>query len=132
MDYRCHLNQLYTQAYNMDFNKIFFKSLSIVIAIWPLCNTAKAQDLTDSLFAGEKKTNYVISTFDGTRVINGQSIENPHKGTLQLLFSHRFGSASTGIHTLYGLDQANVRIGFDYGISERLAAGIGRSSQKET
>ena len=99
-----------------------------------LSSTAIAQDFSDSLtlLVEEKKSHFVISTFDGTRIINGQSIENPHKGTLQLLFSHRFGSLSTGIHTLYGLDQANIRIGFDYGISERLAAGIGRSSQKET
>ncbi|MFL5729123.1 MAG: DUF5777 family beta-barrel protein [Cytophagaceae bacterium] len=90
------------------------------------------QELSDSLLPEEKKTEYIISTFDGTRVINGQSVENPHAGSLQLLFSHRFGSVSTGIHTLYGLDQSNVRIGFDYGISERLAVGIGRSSQKET
>jgi hypothetical protein len=116
----------------MDFNKIFFKTLVILMATLPLCLSAIGQELADSLLAGEKKTNYVISTFDGTRVINGQSIENPHAGTLQLLFSHRFGSVSTGIHTLYGLDQANVRIGFDYGISKRLAVGIGRSTQKET
>jgi hypothetical protein len=112
-------------------NKIFFKNLIAVIML-SSCLKATAQNISDSLIAGENKINYVISTFDGTRVINGQSIENPHAGTLQLLFSHRFGSVSTGIHTLYGLDQANVRIGFDYGISKRLAVGIGRSSQKET
>jgi hypothetical protein len=116
----------------MVFNKILTKNLAMVVAMLSLSSMAIGQNLADSLLPDEKKIDYVISTFDGTRVVNGQSIENPHKGTLQLLFSHRLGSVSTGIHTLYGLDQANVRIGFDYGISERLAAGIGRSSQKET
>jgi len=117
-------------AFNM---KITLKLVFAWAIILSNFNITEAQDASmDSLLMDEKKTDYVISTFDGTRVINGQSIENIHAGSLQLLFSHRFGSISTGIHTLYGLDQSNVRIGFDYGINNRLTAGIGRSSQKET
>jgi len=118
----------------MASNKYFFRHFIFMLTgLFNFCGTADAQDASiDSLFVDEKKTDYVISTFDGTRVINGQSIENIPAGSLQLLFSHRFGPISTGIHTLYGLDQSNVRIGFDYGISQRLTAGIGRSSQKET
>jgi hypothetical protein len=115
----------------MASNRLFFTYLIFIITTLVPSGIAKAQEI-DSLLNDEKKTEYTISTFDGTRVINGQSIENIHAGSLQLLFSHRFGSISTGIHTLYGLDQSNVRIGFDYGICERLTAGFGRSSQKET
>jgi hypothetical protein len=93
-----------------------------------------AQDNLDSLLNGDeaKKINYSFATFGGTRIINGQSIENVPAGALQLIFSHRFGEVNGGIHTFYGLDQANVRLGFDYGITGRLTAGIGRSNQKET
>jgi hypothetical protein len=115
-------------------NKFFLSCFLFTLALFfSFFGIADGQDTSfDSLLIDEKKIDYVVSAFDGTRVINGQSIENIPAGTLQLLFSHRFGSVSTGIHTLYGLDQSNVRIGFDYGISKRLTAGIGRSSQKET
>jgi hypothetical protein len=99
-----------------------------------LCQPAYAQHDLDSLLNDTKdqKTNYSFATFGGTRIINSQSIENVPAGALQMIFSHRFGPVNGGIHTFYGLDQANVRLGFDYGITGRLTAGIGRSSQKET
>jgi hypothetical protein len=96
---------------------------------------AFAQDKLDSLLNKnnkEKNTNYSFATFAGTRIINGQSIENVPAGVLQLIFSHRFGAVNGGVHTFYGLDQANVRLGFDYGFTARLTGGIGRSTQKET
>jgi hypothetical protein len=98
-----------------------------------LCQQAYAQDNLDSLLNDPKdqKTNYTFATFGGTRIINSQSIENVPAGALQLIFSHRFGAVDGGIHTFYGLDQANVRLGFDYGITGRLTAGIGRNTQKE-
>jgi hypothetical protein len=96
--------------------------------------TALSQNNLDSLLTADetKKINYTFATFGGTRIINSQSIENVPAGALQLIFSHRFGQVNGGIHTFYGLDQANVRLGFDYGITGRLTAGIGRNTQKET
>jgi len=38
----------------------------------------------------------VRSTFKGTRVINGQSIELPSKRTLQFVIAHRFGTINSG------------------------------------
>ena len=41
---------------------------------------------------------------------------------------HTFGIATNGISDLYGLDApANIRFGVDYGITDRLSIGIGRS-----
>jgi len=86
---------------------------------------------SDSLLIDIDQTHYVRS-FEGTRVINGQSVETLYKKDLQVMISHRFGAVSGGIHTFYGLDQANVRIGLDYALSDRMMIGVGRSSQKET
>jgi len=49
-----------------------------------------------------------------------------------VLISHRFGRLNTGAYELFGLDESNVRLGVDYGISDRLNFGIGRNSFEKT
>ena len=74
---------------------------------------------------------YTTATFKGTRIINGHSIENVGKGVLDFRISHRFGELNGGAHQLYGLDNATTRIGFDYGITNWLMVGVGRSSYEK-
>ncbi|RSK51320.1 DUF5777 family beta-barrel protein [Hymenobacter rigui] len=70
----------------------------------------------------------VQATFKGTRIINGHSVETPGPGTLVFLISHRFGRLNSGPYNLFGLDQATIRLGLEYGLTDRLAVGVGRSS----
>lgn len=74
----------------------------------------------------------VIATFKGTRVINGQSVETKPRGSLEFIFSHRFGRINEGAYTLWGLDDAFVRLGLEYGITDRLGVGLGRTSVDKT
>lgn len=74
----------------------------------------------------------VLATFKGTRIINSQSVETPGQGTLIFLIQHRFGTLNSGAYNFFGLDQAVLRLGFEYGLSRRLALGVGRSSQEKT
>ncbi|MBV8389683.1 MAG: hypothetical protein JO080_07785 [Mucilaginibacter sp.] len=74
------------------------------------------------------KTDITTSIFKTTRLINGQSIENTGAGILDLKISHRFGTVNSGAYNFYGLDQATMRIGLDYGITDRLEIGVGRST----
>ena len=54
------------------------------------------------------------------------------KGVLDFRILHRFGPVNDGIKEFFGLDQASMRMGFDYGLSKDLTIGIGRSTlQKE-
>ncbi|MGE0772332.1 MAG: DUF5777 family beta-barrel protein [Cyclobacteriaceae bacterium] len=71
---------------------------------------------------------YATATFKTTRLINGHSIENVAPGVLDFRISHRFGFVNTGIQEFFGLDQAYMRLGFDYGINERWMVGVGRSN----
>ncbi|MGB3468796.1 MAG: DUF5777 family beta-barrel protein [Cyclobacteriaceae bacterium] len=72
--------------------------------------------------------NYVSATFKSTRLLNGHSIETRTGGVLEFVISHRFGAINTGVSQLYGLDQSFVRFALEYGITDRLNAGFGRSS----
>jgi hypothetical protein len=77
-------------------------------------------------------TQVVDATFKSTRLINGHTVETPGEGTLVFLFSHNFGTINEGFSSLFGFDNASVRIALEYGLSDRLEVGLGRSSLDKT
>jgi hypothetical protein len=99
-------------------------------------NPLFAQDSTD-LFkqleqevreTDKSRTGYTSATFKTTRIINSHSVETTGKGILDFRISHRFG-AFNDKGQLLGFDIAKMRLGFDYGITNRLMIGLGRSSR---
>lgn len=121
----------------MNCRNIFSLSLLMVIA----CQNLIAQDSTDLMSQLEKEgpgkdqVKYVTAAFKTTRLVNGHTIENAAKGVMDVKISHRFGTiggAEGGAYNLFGLDNATMRMGFDYGITSYLMAGIGRSTYKKT
>ncbi len=74
----------------------------------------------------------IVQTFKDTRIVNGHSVENNFKGEMKFIISHRFGTINGGAYELFGLDQASMRMGLDYGISDKLNIGIGRSTFEKT
>jgi hypothetical protein len=113
---------------------IFFKSALFFFLIY--CNNVLAQNLNslendlDAMLSENqtKKKEYVKYTFKGTRVVNLQSVEKIAPGALQFLIQHRFGPLNGGAYQLYGLDQATIRFGLEYGLSNFMSIGVGRSS----
>lgn len=80
----------------------------------------------------EDEVVYTYGTFKGTRIINTFSTDLQPKGELQFIIMHRFGRISNGINTFFGLDDATVRIGFEYGLNDRWAIGVGRTGVQST
>jgi hypothetical protein len=119
------------------------KTLILFLLVLPI-NYLYAQktpvvDTTDLLSQLEqedasKKTaiNYTTATFKTTRLINGHSVENVAKGVLDVKISHRFGTLNGGAYELFGLDNASMRMGFDYGITNAIMVGVGRSTFQKT
>lgn len=110
--------------------------ISLVTALLALAPAAHAQeDLLNQLekeTVDPKKREIVTATFKGTHIINSQSVETPGKGTLAFLIQHRFGTLNSGAYNFFGLDQAVLRLSFEYGLSNNLTLGVGRSSQEKT
>jgi hypothetical protein len=73
----------------------------------------------------------VTATFKSTRVVNGQSVETMKKKHLDFRISHRFGKLNSGAYQFFGLDQATMRLGFEYGLTDDLEIGIGRSTSQK-
>lgn len=108
-------------------------SLRFMTVLLLMCVGAalKAQDDEGSLLdllEEEEVINYASASFKTTRIINSQSIENVAEGVLDFKISHRFGMLNTGAYELFGLDQASIRLGLDYGITDNLMVGIGRGT----
>jgi len=89
-------------------------------------------DLLSLLGDTEPETELVYATFKTSRIINLQSIENTAAGVLDFKIAHRFGVLNGGFYDLFGLDQASMRIGVDYGLTRWLTIGLGRSSFEKT
>ncbi|UCH15128.1 MAG: hypothetical protein JSV22_03970, partial [Bacteroidales bacterium] len=102
----------------------------IILLILPLISLyyLNGQDLESFLDEHKTEPEYVYGTFKTSRIINGHSIENPAKNDLYFIISHRFGRINEGAYNFFGLDFSTIRLGFDYGLTDRIALGIGRSS----
>lgn len=99
-----------------------------------------AQDDLLKLAQEENKTKKekVSATFKTTKIINAQTNETVHKRTLDFRVGHRFGNigkytnGKSAAHTLYGIDaSADIRIAFEYGITDALTVGISRCKLNE-
>ncbi len=106
-------------------------ALILIIAAFAATANAQEDDLL-ALLGEEEVTDYTYATFKANRIINLHSVENTARGVLDIKISHRFGFLNSGISDLFGLDQASIRIGADYGITKRLMVGFGRSSYEKT
>jgi hypothetical protein len=110
--------------------------LLIILFVVSSIPFAKAQDeLLDILDNAENKQSKVFATFKTTRIVNAHSIETVKKKGLDFRVTHHFGDVfgeGGGAHTLFGIDQAaDIRIAFEYGVTDKLTAGIGRSKVGE-
>jgi hypothetical protein len=100
-------------------------------------NYAQDDDLMDMLEEDEEVVaKPVYATFKATSIINANTNESVKAKTIDFRITHRFGNiagtAGGGVHTLYGFDAAeNIRFSLDYGITDKLMIGFGRSKVKE-
>lgn len=114
-----------------------------VLALFAGSNILLAQDdllslVDDQKDEGPKK---VYATFKTVRIGNAQTIETVKKKHLDFRISHRFGNIydsnlqnpiNETFQSFLGFDNASdIRISFDYGISDNLTVGIGRSKMNK-
>ncbi len=113
-------------------NKIKLYALIAVVCIFANAVSAQDEDLLSMVGGDEKpKKERVKYAFKSPRVINSHSIEFLNPGTLDFRILHRFGQLDQGYKNFFGLDQASMRMSFDFGIKHNLMAGAGRSTFKK-
>lgn len=107
--------------------KKLLTTITSVLLLLPAIGQDLLKGLEDSLPAREK----VAYAFKSTRVINAHSIEMLAKRNLDFRILHRFSRVNTGVSQWFGLDGASMRMSFDYGFTNDLMIGIGRSTYRK-
>jgi len=114
-------------------NRIFPLVIAFLFFL-PFAGQAQ-DDLFDMLEEVEPaKQEKVTATFKTTRVINAHSIETVKGKTMDVRISHRFGNIystrndNDGPDSFFGFDNvADVRLAVEYGITDEVMIGLGRS-----
>ncbi len=116
-----------------------YSFLSAFLLLFFTCFSSQftfAQDDLDALLDEQEKENpkteYTTGAYKSTRLINLHTTEKVAKGALEFRISHRFGTLDGGGYEFFGLDQATIRLGFEYGLSDRIMIGVGRNSFQKT
>ncbi|MGB0165251.1 MAG: DUF5777 family beta-barrel protein [Luteibaculum sp.] len=110
------------------------KTTKAFLAALLLCGNLWGQeDLFDTLDEMQpEQENYATATFKSTRIVNSPTIELTRPGELNFIVQHRFGTINSGLYDLFGIDNSEVRLAFDYGLTPFLMVGIGRSGGIKT
>ncbi|MCE6990554.1 DUF5777 family beta-barrel protein [Dyadobacter sp. CY323] len=105
------------------------------LALLLMCSSAVAYAQDDLLNQLSKQDSAqkipVDATFKSTRVVNGHSVETMKKKHMDFRISHRFGRLNSGAYNFFGLDQATMRMGFEYGLTDNFMIGVGRSTSQK-
>jgi len=107
---------------------LFLRSI-IFLSLFCYSIVLKAQ--TDDPLAEDIMTNrFVFATFKTSRLCLSHTIEQPKLRELDVRITHRFDDMATknSAETLLGIDNVtDIRIAFEFGITDKLCLGIGRS-----
>lgn len=113
-------------------NRIKFSSTLILCSLF-LSLSAQDDELSKLVESQTDSSldNQMTASFKTTRLINLTTIEQVKKGELDFRIAHRFGNLAGpggGSTNFFGLENvSDIRFSFDYGLTDRLAIGIGRS-----
>lgn len=117
----------------MNCTALHRKYLLIVLMIATGIQFSNGKDLSEYITREEPSpTSSAYETFKGLQVGNAQSTTLLGDMKLMMFIGHCFGRVSGGLYELFGLDEATMRLGLDYGFLPWLTAGFGRSTFEKT
>jgi opacity protein-like surface antigen len=105
----------------------------ILAGMISLTSLQAQEDLLAEMSKNDKPViDYTTASFKTTRIVIGHSIELPPPGNLQFIITHHFGALNTGYENLFGLKQASIRLGLEYGLFPWMGFGAGLNTDKNT
>lgn len=114
-------------------NKTLCRIWACLISISAISLSATSQSLLDELNDNTQEQKYYTeATFKDTRIVNLQSNETVAQGVLHFVILHRFGTINSGFYDLFGLDNADMKMSFDYGITDDITISYARSNFEKT
>ncbi len=69
---------------------------------------------------------YPVRLFETGILVDNQTVGTPYRGMLEFEIHHRFGTVNNVLDDLFGLwAPANIRLGLNYGVTDRLMIAVG-------
>lgn len=99
-------------------------------------NIVSAQEAEEQEAAPEQEqpdNRPVRGWFDAAQLIDNPTPVTPAKGSLELIIHHRFGNIKENkFDDVFGLyASSNIRMGFNYGVTDKLMVGIGTERDRK-
>ena len=102
------------------------KKITFLLCIFPLLMSAQ-DDLLSEIDSVATTNDYTVSAFKSLKIVNLESTKLASKGDLYFVVSHRFGYFDNGFEDFFGLDEANTRLQFVYGLTDAINIHASRS-----
>lgn len=102
------------------------KKITVLFCVFPLLMIAQ-DDLLKDIDSAATPNETVVSAFKSLKIVNLESTKLASKGDLYFVVSHRFGYFDKGFKDFFGLDEANTRLQFVYGLTDGISVHASRS-----
>lgn len=115
------------------------KKIAIIMALFVANNLFAQEDLLKMMEEETPtKPTPVFASFKSTRLVNLHTNEQMKAKHLDFRIQHRFQPMQIdkenvyGLYNMFGVDGAVMRLGFEYGVTDKLMMGFGRSNVGKT
>lgn len=102
------------------------KKITLLFCFLPFIMVAQ-DDLLNEIDSTLTVNEPVSSAFKSLKIVNLESTKLASKGDLYFVVSHRFGYFDKGFEDFFGLDEANTRLQFVYGLTDGISIHASRS-----
>ena len=101
---------------------------ALIATGFALSSPVFADDMDELMAQVTPKDELTNATFKSTRIINLPTTEVMGAKDLNFVLQHHLGPISAGPGQAFGLDMAKIRLALEYGITDRMQIGIGRTN----
>lgn len=101
------------------------KKITFLFCMAPFFMAAQ-DDLLKEIDSTSSSNEIITSAYKSLKIVNLESTKLAAKKDLYFVVSHRFGYVENGFEDFFGLDNANTRLQFVYGISDKFNVHVSR------
>ena len=107
------------------------KKITFLFCVFPFLMVAQ-DDLLNEIDTISDANESEVAAFKSLKIVNLESTKLAAKGDMYFVVAHRFGYLDKGFEDFFGLDEANTRLQFVYGLTNGVTIHASRSGFQKT
>lgn len=107
------------------------KKITFLFCVFPFFMVAQ-DDLLKEIDTISAANESEVAAFKSLKIVNLESTKLVAKGDMYFVVAHRFGYFDKGFEDFFGLDEANTRLQFVYGLTNGVSIHASRSGFQKT